>query len=188
MSTIIYGINAPTVEMFDNNGLSALVNKAAQRSYADRGYSYNVPTIAVTGTAIASGVAEADIATGGETLILTLTNGTWAATTPFNALRASLTTLLVGDQPTAAGGWAQAVTPNFVVTNVVRTSATICTITLPASSGYSIAADETVTISIPGGMVLYSNGFPVNADTTIAGVAASSALRPTPYTFVITAS
>lgn len=188
MPTTKYGIDAPTVQMFDNNGVSRQVNTADQRSFADRGWSYVLPTIAVTGTAIAGGVTEAQIVTGGETLILTLTNGTWAATTPFNALRASLLTAITGDQPSAAGGWLLAVAPNYVVTNVVRTSNTICTVTTPASADYSIATDETIRIAIPGGMVIYSNGFPIGTDDSIAGIAICSALRPAPATFVITAA
>jgi hypothetical protein len=38
-------------------------------------------------------------------------------------------------------------------TAVVRTSATVLTITLPATAGYDIATDQTVTMTVPAASV-----------------------------------
>lgn len=48
-----------------------------------------------------------------------------------------------------AGGWDAKVKPNIPVANVVRTSDTVCTVTLQAQSDYDITAQETVTWTIP---------------------------------------
>ena len=154
-----------------------------------RGYAYALPTIAVTGTAIASGVTEAQIVTGGETLIFTLTNGTFVATTPFNALRAAFAAALVGDGGGGAGAWNVAVGGEFVVSNVVRTSATVATITTPAASAYSISADEIVSMAIPGGLVINNGGGTLLSNgQTSGGSEIVSYLIPSPATFTITAA
>ncbi len=105
-------------------------------------------TCASTGTAISGGVLESQIVTGGETIILTLTGGSFAAATPFAAARQAIIDGLVAAEVEAAG-WNATVHAAMVVANVVRTSASVCTITLPAVAGYVITADENVTITIP---------------------------------------
>jgi len=125
--------------------------------YTDKGFSVDKPTVAVTGTAIAGGVTEAQIVTGGETLILTLTNGTWAAAgTVFDALRQSFLNGLTSSS-SGANSFATAVAAICAVTDVVRTSSTVVTITLDAAASYGIVADDTVTITIPALAVVNSN-------------------------------
>lgn len=48
-----------------------------------------------------------------------------------------------------ATGWNAEVRDNLAVTDVVRTSDTVVTITLPASASYQIGADETIEVTIP---------------------------------------
>lgn len=114
--------------------------------------SYGLATgcsAATSGTAIAGGVLESEIVTGGMTAILTLTGGTWAASgTAFNAARQAIIDGFTAAEA-EAGGWNLTVKVAAVVTNVVRTSSTIVTVTLPATAGYSITANENVTITIP---------------------------------------
>src|SRR3990167_778782 len=77
MPTILYGRDAPSTAMYDNAlALSQVPNNILSNAYA-KGWMRTLPTVAVTGTAIAGGVTEAAIVTGGETLIFTLTNGEW---------------------------------------------------------------------------------------------------------------
>jgi hypothetical protein len=104
-------------------------------------------TAAVTGTA-GDGCVEADIVTGGQTIILTLTGDTWvAAGATFDAQRQNIIDGLDSAQAEAAGWDAQRT--NIAVTAVARTSATVVTITLPALAGYAITATETITATIP---------------------------------------
>lgn len=102
----------------------------------------------LSGTAIAGGVTEAQIVTGGETLILTVLTDTFV---PDIGDDNSITTALIDGitgSDTSGTGWNDEVA--ITAANVVRTSDTIVTITLPAASGYSIAADETISVNVPG--------------------------------------
>lgn len=102
---------------------------------------------ALTGTAIAGGVLESEIVTGGETLIITLTGDTWKSTVGAdNAITTALIAGITGDDA-GANGWDDEVTITHA--NVARTSDTVVTITLPAAAAYAIAANETVTVAVP---------------------------------------
>ena len=103
---------------------------------------------ALTGT-LTGGVNEYDITTGGETLIITLTGDTWDATVGADN---AATTALIADLDSAqaeATGWDAVVKANLDYNDVVRTSATVVTITLGAEATYDITATETVTATIP---------------------------------------
>jgi hypothetical protein len=107
----------------------------------------------MTGTAITGGVTEAEIVAGGETIILTLSQGTWNEnTTAFNAARQAMINGMDSAQAEAAG-WDAEVKANEVVGAVVRTSDTVVTITLSAAAAYSVTADETITVTIPGALM-----------------------------------
>lgn len=120
------------------------------RYAATKIFPYTVPTnSALTGTAVAGGVTEAQMVTGGETLIITLTNGKFIPSgTKFNAQRQAIINGLDSAQAEAAGFDAQ-VRANMAVTTVVRTSDTVVTITFGATAGYSVAANETITVTVP---------------------------------------
>lgn len=107
-------------------------------------------TCVATGTAVAGGVLESEIVTGGQTIILTLTGGTWvvAGATAFDAVRQAIINGLVS-AGAAAAGWNIEVKAKAAVTTVVRTNNAAVTITLPATAGYSVAANETVTVTVP---------------------------------------
>ncbi len=103
---------------------------------------------ALTGTA-ASGLTEQRVRTGGYTLIATLTGDTFVASgATFDAQRQAIINGLDSGQAEAAG-WDAVVKAGLAVTDVVRTSNTVCTITLPAFSTYQITATETVTWTLP---------------------------------------
>lgn len=84
------------------------------------------------------------------------------ALTPFDDARQARIDGLVSAQ-SEANGW-NAERPNIPVTAVVRTSDTVCTITLPALSAYDITAQETVTDTIPGSIL--AGGNPIVATPT----------------------
>lgn len=103
---------------------------------------------AVTGTA-ADGLTEAEIVAGGETIILTLTGDTWVADDgTFAAVRQAIIDGMTSNRA-EAGGWNAQVRDNEAVTAVVRTSATVVTITLTAAASYDINQSEIITITIP---------------------------------------
>jgi hypothetical protein len=109
----------------------------------------DAPVAALTGT-LADGATEAQIVSGGETLIITLTNDTWDATV--GADNAVTTALINGiDSGGAEGtGWDAVVKANMDYQDVDRTSATVVTITLGAEATYDITATETITVTVPG--------------------------------------
>jgi hypothetical protein len=123
-------------------------------SAPDRG-AFESPAVsaALTGTATAN-ITEADIVTGGKTIILTLTNDNWvAAGATFDAQRQNIINGL-----TSAGiegaGWNAQVKAALAVGAVVRTSATVVTITLSARPLYNITQSETITATIPQSAIL----------------------------------
>jgi len=102
----------------------------------------------LSGTATSS-ITEADIVTGGKTVILTLTGDTWvAAGTTFDAQRQNIIDGLTSAQ-TETTGFNAEVRDKMAVTDVVRTSSTVVTMTLPAAASFDITAQETITDTIP---------------------------------------
>lgn len=69
-------------------------------------------------------------------------------TTPFADARAAIITGIDSAQAEAAG-WDAKVKANIPVGNVVRTSDTVCTVTLQAQADYDITAQETITVTLP---------------------------------------
>lgn len=109
---------------------------------------------AITGTA-GDGATEAQIVAGGETIIITLTGATWvvAAGGLFDAQRQNIIDGI--DSASAeAKGWDAVVKATQGVSGVVRTSDTVCTITLDAFATYNIANNETITVTVPASAML----------------------------------
>lgn len=126
--------------------------------------TYIQPSVAVSGTCVAA-VLESEVVTGGETIILTLTDGKWVpAGTLFNAQRQNIIDGLDSAQAEAAG-WDAEVKGKEVVTAVVRTSDTVVTITLTASASYSITAGETITVTVPASAIEFGEKAVVGSPT-----------------------
>ncbi len=123
-------------------------------------------TSSLSGTAIAGGVLESEIVAGGETVIITLFNDTWAAagTGPIGST-ADTQALIDGfDSAQSEGaGWNVEVRDKEVTTSIVRTSDTVATWTITAAGAYVVTADETITLTIPAA-VLVTSGVDVTAD------------------------
>jgi hypothetical protein len=133
--------------------------------------TFNIGAISAALTGTVTDDNESDIRAGGSNLILTLTNDTWvAAGAAFDAQRQNIIDGLDSAQAEAAG-WDAVVKAGLAVTDVVRTSATVVTITLPAFGGYNITATEFITATIPatavaaGSAIVASPTFDVTADT-----------------------
>lgn len=133
-------------------------------------------TAAITGTATDT-IDEDDITDGGKTIIITLTGDTWvAAGATFNAQRqAIINGLDAAASPT--NGWNNEVRDNEVVTAVVRTSATVVTITLTTQAGYDITSTETITVTVPNAALVTSGSDITGSPTfTVAAAAAAGSL------------
>lgn len=141
-----------------------------------RGVSAAVATAALTGTVTTA--TEANIVTGGKTIVLTLTGDTWVTTgATFDAQRQNIINGIDSAQAEAAG-WDAVVKALQGVAGVVRTSDTVVTITLDAQGTYAVTANETITATIPStaltaaGALVASPTFTVTADaaaTTFIG-------------------
>lgn len=107
------------------------------------------PSAEVTGT-ITPTSPEAEVVTGSQTIIITLTDDTWVAVgATFNAQRqAIINGLDAASSP--ATGWNLQVRDTLAVTTVVRTSDDVVTITLSAIPAYNISSAETITVTVPG--------------------------------------
>jgi hypothetical protein len=118
-------------------------------------------TAALTGTAVDVQINEDDIVTGGKTIIVTLTNNTYKTSdaAPIGNSAASQAFI---DGLNAAGnpssGWNQEVRDRMSLGALARTSDTVATFTLPATAGYDITADETITVTVPSEVLVTTSG------------------------------
>jgi len=153
------GENAPSIDTDNGNYCSAL-------AFAVKGAAGG--SAALTGTAVDGGVLESEIVTGGETIIITLTDDTWiaAGTGPIGTT-ANTQALIDGIDGDVVGGtgWDAKVKSTLVpADDVVRTSDTVCTVTLNAAADYAISSDETITVTIPAEVL--TGGGEIVADST----------------------
>jgi hypothetical protein len=133
---------------------------------------------AITGTATAS-ITEADIVTGGKTIIITLTGDTFiaAGTGPIGST-ANTQSLIDGiDSAQAeAAGWDAVVKVGIETADVVRTSNTVATITLDAEATYNITATETITVTIPAAVLTGAAQIVATPTFTITATAAANTM------------
>jgi hypothetical protein len=116
--------------------------------------------VTVTGTIIGDGDPRmaSDIVAGGKTIILTLTGDTWVASgATFNAERQSIIDGLQSSTD-PANGWNAEVLGELAVTDVVRTSDTVVTITLPAVAAYALTTQHDEVSARVSGSALTSGG------------------------------
>lgn len=121
-------------------------------------------TAAVAGTG-ASGAVGNDIRAGAKTFVLTLTGDTLNTfdDTIRTAIRAGI---VAASSPT--WGWNNLLATIIPLANIVRTSSTVCTITLAATPGYQIDANETLTITIPSTAVALAAAIVATPTVTIS--------------------
>lgn len=130
---------------------------------------YQKPKANLTGTFLTT-PTEAEVVTGGQTIICTLLEGEFLPSgTLFNASRQALIDGLSAAESESTG-WNAEVRDNAAVTTMVRTSAKVVTFTIPASASYAIDANENLTWTIPAS-ALAGGGDPVVADETVTIVA-----------------
>ena len=132
------------------------------------------PSAALSGT-ITSSATEVDIRTGGDTIILTLSNDTWVASgATFDAQRQNIIDGLdAASSPTF--GWNNEVRDKIAVGTVVRTSDTVVTITLSAQGGYNTTAQEVITATIPASALTSAAPLVASPTFTVDNVPAPAA-------------
>ena len=125
------------------------------------------PTVAATGTFLTT-PTEAEVVTGGQTIILTLTGTAWALAGDalVDAVRRALTV-----RETEATGWNALIRAVLTSTEIVRTSSTVVTVTLPAAASYAIDSDETLDMIVPRHALTVPVG-PIDVPSTYTIVAA----------------
>lgn len=124
-------------------------------------------TAVVTGTVVSS-ATEAEIAAGGETIIITLSGGNWVTGIDFTNQRQNIINGIDSAQSEGTG-WDAVVKAGQTVGGVVRTSDTVVTITLDAFGSYNISSNETITVTVPGTAI--STGISVVATPTFSIIA-----------------
>ena len=136
---------------------------------------------ALTGTATDT-IDEADVVTGGPTIILTLTGDTYiaAGTGPIGTT-ANSEALIDGidSAQNEAGGWdakVKAAIKAALATYLVRTSDTVATVTIPPTADYDITAQETITATIPAAVLTGDTPIVASPTFTVDTVAASPSL------------
>jgi hypothetical protein len=139
-----------------------------------RRWTLGSASIALTGTII--GATEADIVTGGTTIILTVAGDTWvAAGAAFDAQRQNIINGIDSAQAEATG-WDAVVKATQGVAGVVRTSDSVVTITLDAQATYNITATETITATVPATALLLAAA--IVASPTFDVITAASGWGP----------
>jgi hypothetical protein len=127
-------------------------------------------TAAITGT-ITSSVTEADIVTGGKTLIITLTDGQWiaAGAASFDLQRDEIIAGCDSAQSETLG-WDLVPKALQSLGGVVRTSDTVVTITWDPFATYNITAMETITVTVPGTALVGGVGAVATPTFTVAAI------------------
>lgn len=90
------------------------------------------------------GLVETDIVAGGQSFTIELTGTTWVADVVSDGTKKAALVAGITGNSQDAHGWNVEVT----ITDVVRTSDTVVTMTLPASAGYDITTPEEVSVQI----------------------------------------
>lgn len=197
-SDTVVTVTLPAVSAYEitatENIIATVPSSALQISLVD---ATALNSIAIIGSvanplALFSGSAttalESDIVTGAKELIITLTNDTWiaAGTGPIGttAQSQSIIDSLVATTSQALG-WNNVVRPGIEVADLVRTSATVATITLDPEATYSISVSETIGATIPGdvftaaGSIVVSNTFGITAQSPTLCVVSGTITIPT---------
>ncbi len=137
-------------------------------------------TAVLSGTMLSTTVSETDILTGGKTLKITLSDGQWVTDIKTNETkRNALFSGLVAT--TDAASWAKVVTALKAAGQyaIERTDNYTVTITLPSVSGFNIAANQYITMTIPATCMIGGIANLAISDTISIGVVATATLSGT---------
>lgn len=154
-----------TAQAIVKTQLAGRVRAGLRRVY---GNAYTFPgslpaEATVTGTVTGTWY-ESHVVSGVDTAIITLANTTWvAAGAAFDAQRQPIIDGFVA-ATSPANGW-NAARASIPVTALVRTSANVATLTIPALPTFSITADQSITVTVPS--TATEAGTPIVASPTL---------------------
>ncbi|KKL95065.1 hypothetical protein LCGC14_1858350, partial [marine sediment metagenome] len=111
-------------------------------------------SIALTGSVLDT-LRPSEIVAGGQVVVVTLAGTTWVASgATFNTQRQAILNGMTADQD-GANGW-NVRRADFAVSDVVRTSDDVVTVTFSASAAYAIVETETITATVPAAALRFS--------------------------------
>jgi len=125
---------------------SNLVNSGVSPAVAST-FTISPVTAAVSGTIVSTATTQDNIVSGGKTIILTLSNSTWATDVVTNSTKVTQLINGITASPDDAT-WQKVRTALKANTSKIKVAGAVLTITLPAVTEYYIAADQTITVSI----------------------------------------
>ncbi len=121
-------------------------NEIDQRGLAVTQLQIGKVTVSINGS---DSIAEQEIRENENVITLTLTGTQWVDAGPnFDAIRQDIINGFVSEQAETSG-WNVEVRDSLDVTNVVRTSDLIVTITIPLKANYDITRQEIITVTVP---------------------------------------
>lgn len=129
----------------DTSGLDSIERATVLKLYGGIPFAGVAGSVTLTGTAVEGGVTPEEIAAGGQTTILTISGDTWISS-GFDDVRQDFIDCLVGASAHPQA-WNVQISSALSVGDVVRTSDTVVTITLPAAAFYN--QEDTVTVCVP---------------------------------------
>jgi len=106
-----------------------------------------VATAVITGTILDA--HEGNVRDGGKTIIITIDEVFWELNIGEDDSDTQALIDGIDSAQSEGTGWDAVVKAGLVFSDVVRTSDTVVTITLPAFGSYDITADEVITITVP---------------------------------------
>ncbi len=142
-------------------------------SIVTQGFLGGSVSVSITAGGTIVGMLEAVVVSAGGTLTLTLVDDTWiaAGTGPIGTIAQSDAIVDgITSIQSEAGGWNAQIRDVLDYTDLARTSNTVATLTVPATAGYSITENETITATVPAAVLttadtdIDSNSFQVKAD------------------------
>lgn len=125
-----------------------------------------VPFTGLSTVAASSTLTEASIIAGSQTITITLDDNVWESASLFPAQRQNIINGITSAQ-SETFGWNNEVRDKLAVTDVVRTSERVVTVTLPATAAYSVVADETITVTIPSTAMKLQAAIVATPDLTV---------------------
>jgi hypothetical protein len=101
-----------------------------------------------------------------------------ATNSPYKVAAVNLWTPLLDSAQAEAAGWDATVKPALAASHFVRTSATVTTITLPAVGTYDITAQETITDTVPAGILTAGNAIVATPTFTVDAAGGATIKSP----------
>ena len=175
----VWNLTLSQAEAIDVYQLSKRFNPGLMNRLYSPVIGVSAATADITGDATDT-IDEADIVSGGKKIIITLIGDTWeaAGTGPIGTLSVSQEIIdgLVSAQSEGTG-WNTEVRDNLDPgVDLVRTSNTVATITLPAEAAYDITAQETITDTVPANALVLSGSAIVATPTFTVDEVSAAAL------------